>query len=205
LGLDPNIILCEEVADFYLLMEMSLTDKRYEEPMYERAGKLAEQLCKYLELASLGEFRHLVTNRDWKKFKDGRVVGDVISADGLYHTDNRLGCWALWPKLYETLGSSLFEIMKEGFRRISCSSGIGGERWANCVEVAEYYRTGKVSDPVLFCDLAMGLKHNGDIAYNKFWDTHTLGFVLDQARIGAPLVLEHYASEEVLAMRGLRE
>ena len=73
---------------------------------------------------------------------------------------------------------------------------MGGIRWAVCIETVKRYRANEVSS-VMFIDQAFGLKHNGAIAYNKFYNTEMLQEILNWARDGETAKMEHYATETI--------
>lgn len=220
-GLDKTLILAQAAADFYLLVEMGAmkplgqeTDELFRSTTYH----LADQLCLYLELACLGEFRHHGRKRDW--LEDYKVspklqaellgFGDHVTqsirrrARNSVTGDDRMVAWSLWETLRKKYGKGIYELIGQSFRGFSwgrASSkedngcGYGGPKWAECIETAAAYRNGLPS--TVFVDQALSLKHNGNIAYDKFWDVRGLTPVIEWALAGDTRSIQHYATAKV--------
>lgn len=243
-GLDPKLILVEAAANFYLLVEMGAMEPlvgELDEKFRAITAQLADQLCLYLELACLGEFRY---TRDYVKVDYVASGGAVWLSDNPYRfpgsslggkkvkaekrkqlaakrlmrdlrdavslivggrgskVDERMAAWSVWKTLYEKYGDKIYQLMIYGFREVtwgrssgSSSVSIGGPKWATCVEAAQAYRKGMPS--VVFVDQALSLKHNGNIAFNKFFDVSGLDYVISWAFKGATREIQHYATDDI--------
>lgn len=213
-GLDPNLILVESAADFYLGIEMGAMQPLGEEvnDLFTRgAGRLAEQLCLYLELASLGEFRY-----SWEEGRRGWMDGYKVTAKTKTKVEElverlrsegggeRMTAWSLWKEYQkpENFGKGLHQLLIDGFRGMTWSRkyseqtvSVGGPRWAACIEAAKFYRDGLPA--AVFIDMALSLRHNGNIAYNKFFDVSGLDHVINWALLGDTRSIQHYASEKM--------
>lgn len=246
-GLDPKLILVEAAANFYLLVEMGAMVPlagELDEKFRAITARLADQLCLYLELACLGEFRY---TRDYVS-KEPAVGTAVWLSDNPFHphqgngkgkekekkvkarkreqlaakhlmedlkdevstivggrgskVDERMAAWSVWKTLHEKYGDKIYQLMIYGFREITwgrstteTSVSIGGPKWATCVEAAQAYRKGMPS--VVFVDQALSLKHNGNIAFNKFFDVTGLDWVISWAFKGATVEIQHYATNDI--------
>ncbi len=245
-GLDPKLILVEAAANFYLLVEMGAMEPlagELDEKFRDITARLADQLCLYLELACLGEFRYtrqyfIDTSGTWlsdnphrfpgsslgngkgkekeKKVKARKreqlatkhlmkdlrdAISTVVGGRGS-KGDERMAAWSTWKSLYEKYGDKIYQLMIYGFREVTWGrsstespTSIGGPKWATCVEAAQAYRKGMPS--VVFVDQALSLKHNGNIAFNKFFDVSGLDWVISWAFKGATGEIQHYATDDI--------
>ena len=216
--LDPNLCLREAAADFYLLMEMVLEGNGGIKGLfYAHAERIADQLCAYIEMASLGELRHHIKDIDREEVAISGKVGNrrrkgrnketrevissfiLLSPSKASSKDHRMSSWKSWSRLYDEFGLRLYGNLIHMFSNAVWGSGFGGYKWARCLSLAENYRMGL--DNVVFVDSAFGLKHNGSLAYDKFWSVRDLQQVLDYARKGQTDNIEHYASPGVRSLR----
>lgn len=201
LGLDPNLSLTRAAADFYYLWYLELTypvDCKVlgvPDRLDVLTRHLAEQLSTYLGAACAGEFRHLDGSQSHIYNESTRKLASIL---GYRNQKERHLAWANWPLAVEKFGLvKALSIMEDGFKQyFSLHASVGGIRWSICARIAKEYALGKYSDRV-FVDLALGLKHNGNIAYNKFWNTNEIVNVLNAARQDKIYVLDHYISSEV--------
>lgn len=222
-GLDKELILVEAAADFYLLVEMGAMaplEQEADEIFRTVTRRLAEQLCLYLELACLGEFRHIGGSRrgSWlsedrrtsalgkecEKFQNW-VIKDWRTRYGnrAAPIDGRMVAWAMWKDTRKKYGDRIYLLISESFRGVSwgrdsenSDCGYGGPKWAECIETAAAYRIGGLPSAV-FVDQAMSLRHNGNIAYNKFFDVSGIGEVIKWALEGDTENIQHYATARV--------
>jgi hypothetical protein len=234
-GLDPKLILVEAAANFYLLVEMGAMEPlagELDEKFRGVTARLADQLCLYLELACLGEFRYtgecispfytqsiwfpdnphlqlkevkvqkrkrLATKRLMKDLRD--AISTIVEGRGSKN-DERMAAWSTWETLYEKYGDKIYQLMIYGFKEATWGRSstetavtIGGPKWAVCVEAVQAYRKGMPS--VVFVDQALSLKHNGNIAFNKFFDVSGLDWVINWAFKGATVEIQHYATDDI--------
>ena len=210
--------LVKEAAEFYTLLNLSLLEPDGEGnitppwPLHKGYPKklslteitskletkaifLAEQFAVYLELACLGESRHIPHGLS-SKVKYCPTISDYI---GTAADRTRISVWYAWSDAYNLYGTDLYRWLIDVFKLDGWDDGIGGRNWAACASVLYAFRQGKISN-LTFVDSAFGLQHNSSSVFSKAWNIQGLGQLLDLVRIGSPdavCVLVHNVSDDM--------
>ncbi len=228
-GLDRKLVLYEAAANFYLMLEMKVTPSESTvPPVIDMAfsalvSHLSEQLCLYLELASLGELRHgvwgsVMSERLRAEFEDtdmGALLSYVRSSNTSYNkwpyvkhklhetaAPDRMAAWSVWSVVKEEFGLDAYLMMSYYFKKPVFRGSVGGEKWAHIIDTAREYRAGNYT-PIMFIDTCFGLKHNCNLAFDKFWDVRYVREVLDAVQRGTPQkmsFIEHFASSPIRSL-----
>ena len=225
IGLHQHLPLPQAACEFYLLMDASLTSPSEHQEMAAKRFEqlthyLASQMSLYIECACLGEARYamgrvrdagnakFLKNPKWKA-----VYNDLCAGD-----KDRYTVWKMFPVLsrkyaggrgrkrgYRGKGRAtpsgegttllLFTVLVHDTLNWR-SGGFGGKKWAECAKTVLAYRRRRI-DPVSFVDTAFGLKHNGNIVFDKLWPVHGIERILDANQRGDMAELCKLASTEV--------
>ena len=189
--------LPRHAADFYLRQYMLLDGYEKIRPAFDLHCKmLAWQLSMYLYKACVGEVRHFsTTNGSGEDFNSSyrhglrRSLRDFLHEVRAITVPAELSSQAARTKIYSCNSISseysprqlaLFLVLLFGKR--GWSRSYGGRKWKVCATVLLDYLRKRTSD-VVFIDQALGLKHNGNIVYDKMgWLTTGLEGLLESVR-----------------------
>ena len=225
IGLHQHLPLPQAACEFYLLMDASLCPPSEHQEMAAKRFEqlthyLASQMSLYIECACLGEARYamgrvrdasnakFLKNPKWMAVYNDLCVGDK----------DRYTVWKMFPVLsrkyaggrgrkrgYRGKGRAtpsgegttllLFTVLVHDTLNWR-SDGFGGKKWAECAKTVLAYRRRRI-DPVSFVDTAFGLKHNGNIVFDKLWPVHGIERILDANQRGDMAELCKLASTEV--------
>lgn len=196
--LNPSLPLVQYCCEFYLLLEVTLVDEKWQSLLDKLTDMLAEQLARYLELACLGEARHFFfANKGWASEERGEQFTQFLTELSVAsNSTNRKGVWLKWDAWYGRYGRQLHVWLCSIFSSICWSGGMGGPKWLTCIQTCLLYRRGRVGK-VAFIDMAFGLEHNNNVAYDKLWKVGNLKYLLDCRRDGQIGELAPYASSTI--------
>lgn len=219
LGLNPQLVLCCEAADFYLLNDMTIDKPELRSRLEAKAKYLAEQFSRYMFLAIGGEIRHYEwrTNSRYELSCDSvgeaiKIISEILGEGASliswlrersnpYNRIEREAMWEEWMTVSETLGIDEPTLIFVAMRLFNEGSGftgsVGGENWGNIAKVLLMYWREELND-IAFVDTAFGLKHNGDLHFNKVWRINCLSQLLTANANDNLDLLKKFASEEVL-------
>ena len=208
LGLKPKLKLSQAAAEWYLLMDASLckpspAQAQAKADFDKLTAFLAHQFVTYIECATLGEARyaaghvHGVEEARFLKTPKWRAIYNDVTCG---HKD-RYAVWRAFPEYARQHGRRnllLFVVLVHGNLKWGTGkhTGFGGLKWATCAKVALAYRRHKLTAEQ-FVDTAFGLKHNGNIVFDKLWNVGSLQHVLDINLAGGLDDLTHYAAADV--------
>ena len=213
IGLDEHLSLPQAACEFYLLMDAALCTVSPGQQEAEKQFKLlteylAGQMSLYIECACLGEARYAVgrvQDIENAKFlqnpKWHSIYTDLCDGD-----KDRYTVWRMFPALSRKYSGGsgrsrkntallLFTVLVHDSLPWR-SGGFGGKKWAECAKTVLAYRRGRI-DAVSFVDTAFGLKHNGNIVFDKLWDVSGIEHILDANQRGDMGDLCTLASTEV--------
>lgn len=215
IGLNPSLDLPQAACEFYLLMDASLcapskAQRKAKQQFDALTRYLASQFSLYISCACLGEARYamnrvndisrvkFLSNPKWRA-----IYNDITKG-----SKDRYTVWNAYP-MYEKRHSSgggnkrgtavlLFSVLVHDTLNWR-GGGFGGKKWAACGKAVLSYRRKRI-DAVSFVDTAFGLKHNGNIVFDKLWDVHGIEGILDANQRGNMVALTAQASTEVVAL-----
>lgn len=218
IGLDSKLPLIQAAAEFYLLMDASLcppsdAQRRATGMFKELTDFLAWQMRLYIECACLGEARYAASrcadSVDKAKFlqnpKWRKIFNDITS--GGY---DRFTVWTKFPKVVDRQSRSqprngagwgdlmVFTMLIHETLHWR-GGGYGGKKWGQCAKTVLQYIRGKLT-PEAFVDTAFGLKHNGNIVFDKLWQVHSIEAILDANQRGDMEALLPIAAPDVTAV-----
>jgi hypothetical protein len=177
--------IANRIANFYLLLDLSL-DHEEVIPLYERhREELARHLLNYITVACLGEARlafHgvIIESREALRSPLAASLVCVLATeaetgflsgwDGLL--EDRYTMWSVGYKLLRGRVSHL-DILTgthEMFLQLDWgpANACGGRAWANIASVGIQYLTQEIT-PLLFIDMLVDIQHNGGWAFNKYY------------------------------------
>ena len=212
IGLHEHLSLPQAACEFYLLMDASLCSPSTQQEEAARqfsalTDYLAAQMSLYIECACLGEARYAMGRvRDTsnvkflKNPKWAAVYNDICNGD-----KDRYTVWKMFPVLSRKYSGGkgrskgtdllLFSVLVHDTLNWR-SGGFGGKKWAECAKTVLAYRRRRI-DAVSFVDTAFGLKHNGNIVFDKLWNVAGIEHILDANQRGDMTELCKLASTEV--------
>ena len=212
IGLHEHLSLPQAACEFYLLMDASLCTPSEQQEEAARqfsalTDYLASQMSLYIECACLGEARYAMGRvRDTsnvkflKNPKWAAVYSDICNGD-----KDRYTVWKMFPVLSRKYSGGkgkgkgtallLFSVLVHDTLKWR-SGGFGGKKWAECAKTVLAYRRRRI-DAVSFVDTAFGLKHNGNIVFDKLWNVAGIEHILDANQRGDMSELCKLASTEV--------
>ncbi len=181
-GLD----LTRHAADFYTRHYMVLQNYDQARPAFEFHSKmLAWQLSMYLIKACTAEVRHARSQAGIRKSrikKGQRTFLDAVSLvanTAGYGPRTSVFRQTSWEGLTPRKVALYLVLL---FGRRGWAPEFGGRKWKTCAVVLLEYLRGRMSN-AMFIDQALGLKHNGNIVYDKIsWKSSGLEEILDLVR-----------------------
>ena len=194
-GIDRNIKLSRECADFYTLYDLSLDHEEVKPEFQVKCDFLAEQFTNYLDMAIGGELRHgkgQCSNLSEVE-KSGTYIVKYIksSSNGTRHS-----AWANWKKIRKTLDLDALRIAENIFTNGSWGSAYGGKKWGTATRVLLAYLTGE-STKTMFVDTVWSLQHNNTYIQDKVWSVNDLKYILDAKFEGHIDYIVKFASPKV--------
>lgn len=208
IGLVTDLDIRQAAAEWYLLMDASLAPESEAQREAARQFKaltdfLAAQMSLYIECACLGEARYAasrVTNANERRFLANPKLRGIYSeiCSGAFH---RYMVWAKFPEYARRYGRRnllLFTVLVHDTLNWK-GGGYGGKKWGQCAKTVLAYRRKRI-DKVTFVDTAFGLKHNGNIVFDKLWKVSGVEDILDANQRGDMDRLCLFASAEVVEL-----
>ena len=173
-GLDENIHLHREAADFYLLMDLWLDG--VDGGAFQRSvARLADMFSSYADMVIGGELRYsLGQTTDHNAIHDKLRL--ALGRPGFH--GSRSEAWDEWYSFRETHGTEALRWAEESFNTFGNPGSYGGGRWAYIARCLREYEEG-VNTAITFVDMCWGLEHNGGQFFGKLWGAFALKTVLD--------------------------
>jgi hypothetical protein len=173
-GLDSDINLAREAADWYLLMDLWL-DKKDDDRFMKRTSRLAIMFSSYADMVIGGELRYTLGHVE----NPGEVLDDEMTIHLQRNaSSDRSEAWDSWSDFRIGLGTSALHMAETAFDAFGESNSYGGPKWAYIVRTLRMYETEEIT-PITFVDMCWGLEHNGGQFFGKLWSTYSLQVVLD--------------------------
>lgn len=201
----PDIISEHDIAQpidvnrllvrYYLAIDAHNKGTLSNEDKYTVVNEVAGFLLHYLLYSALGESRHIFGRSSFENDN----VNSFPKKDYLAFPST-IGLWD-WMKgkapgrqvyvgdIQQLDNSTVVHVLKVLYALFSdyvWISGYGGDKWAECVNVALRYASGEIG-AVAFCDQTFNLKHNGGPVFGKFsWSNYysSLQSILNAKQLG---------------------
>lgn len=217
---DTNLVLAQAAADFYVLYDYSIDHLEARGHLEKLAAYLAEQFERYMLHAVTGEVRYFpwFTDHSSKAVCVPSIRKDLtkIMVDKLgKKTGIKFVTWLqehprrdcsrehMWEEANDMAASFGKEVFVNAIgiafrypRWQETDGDVGGEKWAVIAETLYQYLTGEIND-IIFVDTAFGLKHNGNLHFDKVWPTYEVERVLNLNQEGRIDLIKKLISEEV--------
>uniref|UniRef100_A0A6H1ZGA9 Uncharacterized protein n=1 Tax=viral metagenome TaxID=1070528 RepID=A0A6H1ZGA9_9ZZZZ len=188
-GLDQELNLTREAADFYVLVALTVdypNDARPKYALVEKVGYLADQFARYIDMAIGGELRHAPSELDECDFEGYKIP----------KTAHRGAAWAKWKDIREEKGIQALKGAWNIFSAPGWGDSYGGESWARVANALIQYESGEWS-PQMFVDQVFSIRHNGGPVFDKIWNLGYLEFILNDAQHARILNIVQRASDGV--------
>jgi hypothetical protein len=210
--LDTTLLLPQAAAAFYVLYDYSIDHPETRALLERYAHYLAGQFSRYMLHAIVGEVRHYGW-KDWGAIDALEVLARRFKSEEAHQVfftladtlaplagtcDSRTISWQYTDFLVDALGKeTLIEACAILFDLATwCGSDIGGQAWALIARTLLDYTQAGIND-VVFVDTAFGLKHNGNLQFDKVWYTDEVEEVLNANKEGKIHLLKKWLPKEV--------
>jgi len=185
-GIDTEMDLVEQAADFYLTNEAALDFPVLQQFADRQANHLAAQFSSYLSMAIGGELRHSKT-KSYIKWASKNVVEILqeLGKNGYSNSFylNRNQAWLKWADIFKKRSkkqqAALIKTARRIFRKGKWNSAYGGNNWSLIAITLYTYLKGE-SSATTFVDTVFGLYHNCNLVLDKVWSVHELKNTLDE-------------------------
>lgn len=172
-GLNPERVLWQDCADFYVLERMTADGSREAARLLERHERtLAREFEKYLDVAMGGEIRYLAVGAYEKGITYDPVLQPYlestndISEEGMANAHERYSSWLTWldtPDHPKLIRASIEPLLSDLWGE---RTQIAGPTWGTVARVLMDWYDGKISRRV-FVDRCFTMQHNNGAVFNK--------------------------------------
>lgn len=191
-GIDRNLDLARECANFYLLYDLYRQAPGISLPRFLPVlDQLTQQFAAYTDLAVGGELRHAFTLDNGRIGR--RAPAKLRQNAAALSAGSRDDAWVAWKTIRDIHKTAALKWAVSTFNLRGWGSSYGGRAWARIAKTLLDYESGAIEKvarqnyvgrpeleaKAIFVDTCWSLEHNGGNYFNKVWSTSSLRRLLD--------------------------